>query len=84
MIMKPRFVVLFILVAITVPRAFPQLAVKPAGASVRVGVFREEVRRAYTTKENLPSNDVRSIAITASGDVYAATAQGLARFSAGA
>ena len=31
----------------------------------------------------MPSNDVRSIAVTASGDVYAGTAQGLAHLSAG-
>lgn len=91
MLMTPRFIILIMLLimllALTGERALSQEAVTPSGrpavASLRVGVFPEEVSRAYTTKENLPSNDVRSIAITASGDVYAATARGLARFSAG-
>ncbi|MGO8814870.1 MAG: hypothetical protein ACLQVG_09480 [Terriglobia bacterium] len=81
--MKPRFVLFFMLLAIAAPQAFPQQAVKPAVASVRVGEFLEETSRAYTTKGNLPANDVLSIAITASGEVYAATARGLARLSAG-
>jgi hypothetical protein len=84
MVMKPHFVLFFMLLAITAPQAFPQQAVKPAVASVRVGEFLEEASRTYTTKEHLPADDVRSIAIAASGDVYAATAGGLARFSAGA
>ena len=83
MVMKPRFVLFFMLLAIAAPQAFPQQAVKPAVASVRVGEFLEETSRAYTTKGNLPANDVLSIAITASGEVYAATARGLARLSAG-
>ena len=55
----------------------------PAVAGVRVGVFPEEVSKTYTAQEGVPSNDVRSIAVTASGEVYAGTAQGLARLSAG-
>ena len=79
------------LLALTAPRAFPQQEVKtaaqpsdlPPAAMVRVGTFPEEFRRAYTVKDGLPSDDVRALAIKASGDVYAATARGLARFSAG-
>jgi hypothetical protein len=89
--MKPRFITLIMLLALTVQRAIPQQGVKtaarpvdlPAVAGMRVGVFQEEVSRAFTAKDGVPSNDVRSIAVTASGDVYAGTARGLARFSAG-
>ena len=55
-----------------------------AVAGRRVGVFPEEVSSAYTAQAGLPSNDIRAVAVTASGDVYAGTARGLARFSAGA
>ena len=55
----------------------------PAAAGLKVGEFPEEVRVAYAVKDGLPSEDVRSVAVTASGDVYAATARGLARFAAG-
>ncbi|MGD0226333.1 MAG: hypothetical protein ABSF71_28730 [Terriglobia bacterium] len=85
--MKPRSVLLITFLALTGPRAFPQQAVKATGrlevAGVHVGVFPEEVSRTYTTNDGVPSDDVRSIAITASTDVYAATTRGLARFSAG-
>jgi len=50
---------------------------------MHVGEFSQEVRMAYGVKDGLPSEDIRSIAVAASGDVYAGTAQGLARFSAG-
>jgi len=70
--------------------ATPQQAVKPAVRPVdlavtgmRVGAFRQEASRAYRVSDGIPSDDVRSVAITTSGDVYAGTAQGLARFSAG-
>lgn len=89
--MKPRFVVFIMFLALTGQRAIPQQEVKtavrpvdlPAVTGVRVGVFGEEVSRAYTAKDGVPSDDARSIAVTASGDVYAGTARGLARFSAG-
>jgi hypothetical protein len=88
--MKPRFVFLIILLALAGQRAVPQEVMTagrpvdlPSVAGVRVGVFREEISRAYTANDGVPSNDVRSIAVTASGEVYAGTAQGLARFSAG-
>lgn len=56
----------------------------PGIAGLHVGVFPEEVGRAYTVQAGVPSNDIRAVAVTASGDVYAGTARGLARFSAGA
>lgn len=87
MLMKPRFIFLIVFLAFTGQRAFPQQTAssvgQPAIKGVRVGVFEEEVSNAYTVKQGIPSDDVRAMAITASGDVYAATGKGLARFSAG-
>ncbi len=76
--MKARFIFFITLMAL---RAQPALAASVAG--VLVGTFQEEVSREFTTADGLPSSDVRGIAITASGDVYAATALGLARFADG-
>ncbi len=52
-------------------------------ASLRVGAFPQEVSKTYTVQAGVPSNDIRAVAVTASGDIYAGTALGLARFSAG-
>ena len=49
---------------------------------VAVGEFQQEVSKAYTVADGLPSNDVLSIAY-AGGKVYAATREGLAYFSDG-
>jgi hypothetical protein len=89
--MKPRFILLIMFIALTGQQANPQQEAKtaarpaeiPVAASVRVGVFREEFSRTYTARDGVPSNDVRSMAVTAAGEVYAGTAKGLARFSAG-
>jgi len=85
--MNSRFVVIIMFLALAGQRAMPQQGAKSAVPSavtgVRVGVFPEEVHKTYTVNEGLPSNDVRSIAVTTSGEVYAATARGLARYSAG-
>jgi hypothetical protein len=85
--MKTRFAVLIMAIALTGQRALPQQEVKmgnaPELAGVRVGVFQEEVRTVYAEPDGVPSNDVRSVAVTAAGDVYAATACGLARFAGG-
>src|SRR5271157_4989589 len=89
--MKPRFAVFIMFLILMGQQAMSQQEAKtvvrpgdpPEVAGVRVGVFKEEVRRTYTAKDGLASDDVRSIAVTASGDVYAATSRGLARFSAG-
>ena len=48
-----------------------------------VGSFPQEVRTFYTTSQGLPSDEVRSVAIASDDAVYAATAQGLARFDNG-
>ena len=89
--MKVRFVVFIMYLVLTGQQAISQQEVKTAArpvdlptiAGVRVGVFQEEVSRAYKAKDGVPSDDVRSIAVTASGDVYAGTARGLAHLSGG-
>ncbi|MFH1739049.1 MAG: hypothetical protein ABIH23_08580 [bacterium] len=55
----------------------------PESIAVKIGVFGQEVRSTYTTADGLPSNDVLSLAVTPSGDLYAGTAKGLAKFSDG-
>ncbi|HXX23340.1 MAG TPA: hypothetical protein VEO19_09330, partial [Terriglobia bacterium] len=89
--MKARFVILIIFLVLAEQRAVSQPQVKTAAqpgelaadTGLRVGVFQEEFRLEYTAKDGLPSDDVRSVAVTASSDVYAGTARGLTRFSAG-
>ncbi len=51
-------------------------------AGVRVGTFQAEVRRFYTVADGLPSDDVSRVVI-AGGDVYAVTAKGAAKLTAG-
>jgi len=48
--------------------------------SIAVGTYPQEMRTAYTTADGLPSDDVLSIAVTESGEVYAGTGKGLAKF----
>jgi hypothetical protein len=85
--MKSRFVVIMTLSVLAGQQAMPQqqakTALSPPVRGVRVGVFPEEVSKTYTVIDGISSNDVRAIAVTALGDVYAATARGLSRFSAG-
>jgi len=50
-----------------------------AAQSVTVAPFPAETRVFYSSTEGLPSPDVRSIAVTTSGAVFAATSAGLAR-----
>lgn len=52
-------------------------------SSVKVGVFPQEVRDVYREKDGLPDNDVRAVEILPGGEVFAATAKGLARFDGG-
>lgn len=52
-------------------------------AGVRVGVFAQQVRTDYGAAQGLPSEDVQAVAVTAGGEVYAGTRQGLARFAGG-
>ena len=47
---------------------------------VSVGVFQQEQRIFYNVDDGLPSNDIRDIAATEDGTVFAATAKGLAVF----
>jgi hypothetical protein len=85
--MKARFIVLIMSLVLTGQRAMPQQGVRtgdmPVVTDVRVGVFPEEVRTVYAEPDGVASNDVRSVAVTASGDTYAATARGLAHFAGG-
>jgi hypothetical protein len=82
---KARFIFLIIMLpALAGQRGFPQQEAKLRDVpGVRVGVFPEEVRTVYAAQDGVPSNDVLSVAVTASGDVYAATARGLARLAGG-
>jgi hypothetical protein len=52
----------------------------PRASGLRVGKFPVDVRTEYTLADGLPSNDVFAIAVLPSGEVYAGTAKGLARF----
>lgn len=51
--------------------------------SLQVGRFAQEVRTSYGTAQGLPADDVLGVAVASDGAVYAATAQGLARFGHG-
>jgi hypothetical protein len=60
-----------------------ELSSRPASPRVvglKVGKFPVDVRTGYTLDDGLPANEVFSIAVLPSGDVYAGTAKGLARF----
>jgi hypothetical protein len=76
--MKSLSVIVISIISLALHSAFAA-----SNAGVKVGVFQEEVSRKFTAADGLPSIDVRSIAVASSGDIYAATAQGLARFSGG-
>ncbi|MGD9855873.1 MAG: hypothetical protein AB7U20_13085, partial [Planctomycetaceae bacterium] len=54
---------------------------RPKG--IAIGTFDAEIAATFTEDDGLPSNDVRSVALTNDGTVYAGTAQGLARFQDG-
>ncbi len=60
----------------------PLLLSVSLSAAVKVGVFDIEVKRAFTTAEGLPDDQVNCVAVTGS-TVYAGTPRGLARFSEG-
>ncbi len=62
--------------------AFVFLLAAPAflAQPLRVGTFHAEVRTEFTTKQGLPSNDVRRVWTGAGGHVYALTAAGPAGF----
>jgi hypothetical protein len=48
--------------------------------NIEVGSYPQEISAAYTTANGLPSDDVRSIAVTDDGEVYAGTSAGLAKW----
>ncbi|MCC6488827.1 MAG: hypothetical protein IT364_15115 [Candidatus Hydrogenedentes bacterium] len=58
-----------------------QVQMTPEDVPVRVGAFEQQVHIAYTTRDGLPSNDVRSVACDAEGSIFALTANGPARFA---
>jgi hypothetical protein len=51
---------------------------------IRIGAFPKEVRSAFTTSNGLPSDHVNSVVARGAGDVWAATAKGVARFDGNA
>ena len=51
--------------------------------SQAVGMFIQEVRINYTEADGLLDNDVRALAVCASGEVYAATRGGLCVYAQG-
>lgn len=52
-------------------------------AEIRVGVFAQQVATVYGAAQGLPSEETCAVAVTAGGEVYARTRQGLARFRGG-
>jgi hypothetical protein len=51
----------------------------PPAKGVQVGEYASEFRRTYTTEDGLPVNDVLCVAVNAAGEVFAGTAQGVAK-----
>jgi hypothetical protein len=66
------------------PNSFAQVSAlqkAPTRANaLKVGKFPVDVRTTYTLADGLPSNDILAVAVLLSGEVYAGTAKGLARF----
>jgi hypothetical protein len=58
----------------------PNPQTPPRASGLRIGKFPVDVRTEYTLADGLPSNDVFAIAALPSGEVYAGSAKGLARF----
>ncbi len=56
------------------------LASTAATHGITVGTYPQEMSKAYTTVDGLPSDDVRAMAITTDGTVYAGTAKGLSQW----
>src|SRR5690606_3729993 len=52
-----------------------------ASKHIAASPYPQEVSQQYTTDDGLPSNDVRALTITRDGNVYAATAKGLATWT---
>ena len=52
-------------------------------AGIQVGTYTQETRTFYTVADGLPDNDTLSVLATESGEIYAITAKGAAKFSGG-
>jgi hypothetical protein len=61
----------------------PPTAPKPRIPGIHVGEVVAEIRTVATAANGLPSDDVSSVALTPTGEIYAGTARGLARFEGG-
>ena len=69
--------------AVLIALAMPILAIAEV-PTIKVGEYAQEVGVSYSTKQGLPSNDVRAIYVGTKGEVYADTEAGWAVFSKGA
>ncbi|MBX3179246.1 MAG: hypothetical protein KF886_17970 [Candidatus Hydrogenedentes bacterium] len=72
---------LALLLAAMLPAAIANAAPLESSESISVGSYPQEMQRSYTIADGLPSNDVRAIAVTPTGFVYAGTPEGLARWN---
>jgi len=45
---------------------------------IKVGIFKQQFHRSYTTDQGLPDNNAKRIAITSLGRIIVATAEGIA------
>ena len=70
----------FLISIVVVYLLFAGMLLAKTSKYVSVGVFQQEQRIFYNVDHGLPSNDVRDIAATEDGTVFAATAKGLAVF----
>ena len=55
----------------------------PPPKTMKASPYQQEVRTIYTASEGVAEPDVRTVAVTEGGHVYAGTAKGLLHFSAG-
>ncbi|HEV7998356.1 MAG TPA: hypothetical protein VGP63_00665, partial [Planctomycetaceae bacterium] len=60
--------------------AAPPVRPKPQIEGILEGKVEAEIRTIFTVANGLPSDDVHCVAAVATGDVFAGTSQGLARF----
>lgn len=60
--------------------AVPAAAPKPRIEGIRAGSVDAEIRTVVTVADGLPSDEVFSTAVLATGEVFAGTSRGLARF----
>ena len=56
---------------------------EPQLTGIRIGSFEQEIHSVYTTEHGLPDVDIRTVLAGSGGEVYAATASGLAKFDNG-